>query len=264
MTLRKKYVNSTLENKKCYKCKEMFPRTEEYFYPVKNRKIGVKSYASYCITCDNQRAKEYKKNLTTEQKKTSQQKYVESERGYFMELWGGIRTSIHGNQFKDFEEFFNCWIEQEKKYGLKCPYYPHIEMTRVKGKGKITNTNISKDRILSSMPYGPKNIMFICWKANNEKGNVTPYLAARYLDFVENSEYCKKMTEFELETLEAKHSYRNRADIDLILDVVDHTKKSLELFNSYAIKFMEMARAEPSQIREEDEYEDEEEERRDH
>ena len=106
--------------------------------------------------------------------------------------------------------------------------------------------------------------MFICWKANNEKGNVTPYLAARYLDFVENSEYCKKMTEFELETLEAKHSYRNRADIDLILDVVDHTKKSLELFNSYAIKFMEMARAEPSQIREEDEYEDEEEERRDH
>ena len=63
-------------------------------------------------------------------------------------------------------------------------------MTKTKGlnphgeRKKHTDTNISKDRILSSKPYSKQNIMFVCWKANNEKGNVSPKIAKKYLQFV--------------------------------------------------------------------------------
>ena len=52
-----------------------------------------------------------------------------------MELWSGVKISKHGNEFKDFDEFFDCWVEQQKIYGTKCPYL-NIEMTKIKGKSK--------------------------------------------------------------------------------------------------------------------------------
>jgi hypothetical protein len=63
-------------------------------------------------------------------------------------------------------------------------------MTRIKGinkgeiKKKTTETNISKDRILSSRPYSKENIMFVSWKVNSMKGNISPKIAKQYLQFV--------------------------------------------------------------------------------
>jgi len=192
MTLRKKWKAKRLENKTCTKCGKTYPRTEDYFYAKKHHsQAGGKKYNASCIACENKRCAEYKSKNRKKQR-LNDIRYKETERGYFKELYSGITRSKNGNDFKSYEEFIQCWENQKEKYGLNCPYFPWIQMTRIKGKKSATPTNISKDRILSTMPYGPKNIMFVSWKANNMKGDVTPYLAARYLEFVENNEYCRR------------------------------------------------------------------------
>ena len=90
---------------------------------------------------------------------------------------------------------------------MKCPYLG-IEMTRIKGlnnggrRHQATNSNISKDRILSNLPYGKDNLMFVSWKANNEKGNITPFIARKYLEFVDKSPLLKKLTEIDNRNIE--------------------------------------------------------------
>ena len=99
------------------------------------------------------------------------------------------------------------------------------------------------------MPYGPKNIMFVSWKANNEKGNISPYLATRYLEFVNRSEYCKSVTEYELMFLNSNHSRRFDNDLAMILSIVDSNKESMDLYINFIKKLKAMCEAEPSQIR---------------
>jgi|DEB0MinimDraft_12_1074336.scaffolds.fasta_scaffold47020_2 hypothetical protein len=253
MTLRKKWVNKRQANKKCTRCKKTYPRTEEYFYAKKHhsQKEGLKYNAS-CIACENKRCEEYK-SKNREKQRLSDIKYKETEHGYFKELYNGVRKSEAGNQFKSYEEFFDCWKKQQEFYGLNCPYFPWIQMTRIKGKKRATPTNISKDRILSTMPYGPNNIMFISWKANNMKGDVTPYLAGRYLEFVNKNEYCRKVTEFELSTLDYKFEGRWTKDFNFIADLIEHSRESLELQNQFIEKFLRMIRTEPNQIPEDSE-----------
>jgi len=253
MSLRKKFVNSSLIKKKCAKCGKTYPRNDQHFYVTKHRSnVNSLQYFSYCIPCENERSKQYKKNNRSKEKEKNI-KYKESERGYFKELWNSVKRSTKGNQFKSYEEFFACWEEQQKKYGLNCPYFPWIQMTRIKGKKKSTPTNISKDRILSSMPYGPNNIMFVSWQANNMKGEVTPYLASRYLEFVNKNEYCRKVTEFELSTLDYKFEGRWTKDFNLITDLFEHSRESLELQNKFIEKFLRMIKTEPSQLPEDSE-----------
>ena len=61
ISLRRKYVNTTLANKTCTKCGKTYPRTEEFFYKRKHRTIeGVFSYYPSCIVCENERGKKYK------------------------------------------------------------------------------------------------------------------------------------------------------------------------------------------------------------
>jgi len=190
MSLRKKYTNSTLLEKTCKKCNKTFPRTEDYFYRQKHRSInGSFNYYSICITCENLKSQLWKlKNK--EKNRLTNNKYRESERGYFKELWQGVRKSKHGSNFQSYEEFFQVWIDQQKIYGTKCPYKGY-EMTRIKGineygvRKTATNTNISKDRILSNQPYSKENLMFISWEANNEKGNITYDTAKQYIKFVD-------------------------------------------------------------------------------
>jgi len=240
MTLRKKWVNKRQANKKCTKCKKTYPRTVEYFYAKKHhtQKEALK-YNAACITCENKRCEEYK-SKNREKQRLSDIRYKETEKGYFKEMYNGVRKSTAGNQFKSFEEFFGCWEIQKEKFGLNCPYFPWIQMTRIKGKKSATPTNISKDRILSSMPYGPKNIMFVSWKANNMKGDVSPYLAARYLEFVENNEYCRKVTNFDLERLNNLHNRRFHDDIDIIGSIIDDVKHDSELREKYIDKLREL------------------------
>ena len=239
MTLRKKWKLKEA-TKNCTRCGKTYPRTKEYFYAKKhNSNMNAVEYYTACITCSNEASKKWK-DKNKERRRLADIAYKETEEGYFKELYSGITRSKSGNQFKSYEEFFDCWKKQQEFFGLNCPYYPYIQMTRIKGKGKATDTNISKDRILSSMPYGPNNIMFISWKANNEKGNISPYLATRYLEFVENSPYCKKVTEFELTKLNNLHNRRFFDDIDIIGSIVENVRHDTELREKYMDKVMEL------------------------
>ena len=189
ISLRRKFVNSTLTNKTCTKCNKEYPRTTEFFYLRKERAgHKQKHFDSACIRCENERALKWKANHK-EEITLKNHRYKSSETGYFKELFQSIKKSKHGCGFKDYNEFFNCWIEQQKIYGMKCPY-TGVEMTRIKGINKdgrakkTTETNISKDRILSSRPYSKENTMFISWGINNMKGNISPKVAKKYLQFV--------------------------------------------------------------------------------
>ena len=248
MTLRKKWKKKP-DNKTCTRCGKTYPRTNEYFYAKKHGSlINAVEYDSHCIECSKKRSAEYKER-NKDERRAADIAYKETEVGYFKEMYSGITRSRHGHQFKSYEEFFDCWKKQQEFFGLNCPYYPWIQMTRIKGQGKATDTNISKDRILSSMPYGPKNIMFVSWKANNEKGNISPYLATRYLEFVNQSEYCKSVTEYELIGLNMNHSRRFDNDLAMILSIIDSNKESMDLYIEFVKKLKEMVEAEPSQVR---------------
>ena len=208
MSLRVKFVNSKLEFKTCYKCKKTYPRDEDHFYKMKHPSVkGHYKYYSYCITCERKRNRAWKERASASgNKKLRQIKYLSTERGYFKELWQSTKNSKHGCLFKSYEEFFDCWEKQKKLYGTRCPYLG-IEMTRIKGlningiRRKSTETNISKDRILSNLPYGKDNLMFISWKANNEKGNITPYIARKYLNFVNQSSLLKHLSKIDRDNL---------------------------------------------------------------
>jgi hypothetical protein len=189
ISLRKKFVNSSLINKTCGRCKKTYPRKKEFFYATKHQSIeGAVNFESFCITCKLEQNKKYKEKNRSKHAE-AHLKYKQTEPGHFKEMWHGVKKSRHGNEFKNYEEFFQCWEQQKKIYGKKCPY-TGIEMTIIKGlnlhgeRKKSSETNISKDRILSSKPYSKQNIMFVSWKANNEKGNVSPKIAKKYLQFV--------------------------------------------------------------------------------
>lgn len=200
MTLRKKYVNSTLINKTCIDCKKSYPRTDEYFYRKKHKtRIGVFSYHSYCISCENKRTSKWKKENKV-RKAAADLKYTQSERGYFKSLFYGVLKSKKGNLFRDFDEFMDCWYKQQEEYGEYCPYYPHIKMTRIKGKKKPTDTNISVDRLVNTLPYDKNNVMFVSWKANNEKGEISPYLAKRMLELIKERSRLNLFVEIDTET----------------------------------------------------------------
>ena len=133
---------------------------------------------------------------TLEWRKNNKDKYDETtkirrntEMGYLKTLWQSVKDSGKHNSFKDFDDFYNHWLKQKKIYGMKCPA-TGVEMTtkslfNEKGKYKKCETNISKDRILSSMGYSHQNLIFTTWKYNNAKGNFTPEMAKVFLRIVE-------------------------------------------------------------------------------
>ena len=123
--------------------------------------------------------------------------YYNTERGFMVKLWNSIKRSSkkHNriNEFKDFDEFHNHWLEQKARYGMKCPA-TGVEMTNTIGtnKSSVGNkrimTNISTDRILSTKGYSPQNLIFTTWEYNSAKCNITPEMARAFLRIVEETE----------------------------------------------------------------------------
>ena len=132
---------------------------------------------------------------STQWKKDNKERYKESikkhfntERGFFRTLWETTKKSSKHNSFKDFDDFYNHWLEQKKIYGMKCPG-TGVKMTtkaffNKKGEFKTCPTNISKDRILSSIGYSHQNLIFTCWNYNRAKGSFTPKMAKAFLKIV--------------------------------------------------------------------------------
>jgi hypothetical protein len=118
--------------------------------------------------------------------------YTNTERGFMIALWNAIKSSSKKykriNKFKDFDEFYNHWLEQKSRYGRKCPA-TGVEMTTIRGENKpgehkTVKTNISADRILSTGDYSPENLIFTTWKYNSAKSNITPNMAKAFLTIV--------------------------------------------------------------------------------
>ena len=143
-----------------------------------------------------QKNKERSIKQTLEWRENNKERYEEtkkkrlnSEKGYMRVLWQSVKDSGKHNSFKDFDDFYNHWLKQKKIYGMKCPA-TGVEMTtkvlfNKKGKYKRCETNISKDRILSSMGYSHQNLIFTSWNYNTAKGNFTPEMAKAFLKMVE-------------------------------------------------------------------------------
>jgi hypothetical protein len=111
-----------------------------------------------------------------------------TEMGYLKTLWQSVKNSGKHNSFKNFDDFYDHWLEQKKILGMKCPA-TGIEMTtksmfNEKGSYKRCDTNVSKDRILSSMGYSRQNLIFTCWKYNKAKGEMTPKMAQAFLRII--------------------------------------------------------------------------------
>ena len=140
--------------------------------------------------------KERSTKQTLEWRKNNKEKYDEArkkrlntEKGFMRALWQSVKDSGKHNSFKDFDDFYNHWLEQKKIYGMKCPATGVELTTKVlfneKGKYKRCETNISKDRILSSMGYSHQNLIFTSWKYNKSKCDFTPEMARAFLKIVE-------------------------------------------------------------------------------
>jgi len=176
-TLRKKFVNPNLINKTCTTCLKEYPRTSEFFYPKYGTKKTDTRWTPTCITCDNKRTAEWRKK-NKNYKNTANIKYYETEKGFFSQLFSTMKKSIHydSTEFPGTDSLIEHWHRQKKNYGTKCPA-TGVEMTMIKGQGRATPTNISKDRILCFKDYTKQNLIFTTWKFNNDKNATTPKMA---------------------------------------------------------------------------------------
>ena len=175
-TLRKKFVNPDLINKNCIKCLKEYPRTAEFFYPTKTKGRNP-GWSRACITCENKRMAEWRRKNKT-YKSIADIKYFQTESGFFSQLFHSMKRSIHydSTEFPDPNSLIEHWHQQKEIYGTKCPA-TGVNMTMIKGQGKPTLTNISKDRILCFKDYTKQNLIFTTWKFNNDKNATTPKMA---------------------------------------------------------------------------------------
>ena len=157
----------------CLNNKELKKEYDKKWYQ-KNRELSI------------ERAVEWNKN-NKEKYDESVKKRLNTEKGFMKSMWQDIKNSGKHNSFKDFEDFFDQLLKQKKIHGMTCPA-TGVEMTTKKlfSKGKVTRcqTNISKDRILSSLGYSRQNLIFTCWKYNNAKCSITPKMAKTFLRIV--------------------------------------------------------------------------------
>ena len=121
------------------------------------------------------------------------EKYLRSEKGFFMEIWHtikkrcdknsyccrvGKRTLQINNGIRGRDHLLELWEKQKRLLGGPYCAYTGVKLTteRNNGKGYIgsTNTNISIDRVDPRLPYQEDNIVFCSWEFNDRKSGVTP------------------------------------------------------------------------------------------
>jgi hypothetical protein len=104
-------------------------------------------------------------------------KYIESEKGYFNNIWQSIRFRGITYNLKNRDHLLKLYYKHKKEYG-SCCRYTGVELTtkRSTGEGwkRSRPTNISVDRIDPRLPYEEGNIVFCTWEFNNRKSGVTP------------------------------------------------------------------------------------------
>ena len=120
------------------------------------------------------------------------EKYLNSDKGFFMELWQNIKKRSNKNSYyhrhqnrkltinngiEGRDHLLELWEKQKKLLGGPYCAYTGVTLTtkRTLGKGYAgsTKTNVSIDRIDSSLPYQEDNIVFCSWEFNDRKAGVT-------------------------------------------------------------------------------------------
>ena len=172
-----------IKRKKYYQDNKKYVLLRQKKYNLKNREKNNKRQKIYAVGYrkDNKESILIKLNI-----------YYNTERGFMVKLWNSIKTSSRNhnriNEFKNFDEFHNHWLEQKARYGMKCPA-TGVEMTTTMGinkpgENKKIITNISTDRILSTEGYSPQNLIFTTWAYNRAKCSITPEMAKAFLKIV--------------------------------------------------------------------------------
>jgi hypothetical protein len=123
--------------------------------------------------------KKYRKKLNPEktraQRKKWDIKYYSNERNWLRDSWGRARKRSRnkGIIFNiTFEYLLQAWNIHKEKYGYKCRYTGET-MTFIRGKGKITPTNLSIDRLSNHEGYIEGNIIFCTASFNSKKGSLS-------------------------------------------------------------------------------------------
>tara|TARA_R100000656_G_scaffold98226_1_gene71262 strand:- start:228 stop:815 length:588 start_codon:yes stop_codon:yes gene_type:complete len=100
--------------------------------------------------------------------------YYSMETPYFKKIFNKMKKSRHKVEFESWKELLEHWHQQRAIYGMRCPITGDL-MTMIRkmekgNQGVRTRTNISPDRLLSSMNYTKQNVLFVTVEFNLAKG----------------------------------------------------------------------------------------------
>ena len=166
-------------------------RIKSLGYPVRYPYVGNQNFLDQKYRDLNPNKLEYlingkwvSRNYVPERMKYNNdfsKKFMRSEQGFFQQM--GYRNSRrHRSHIKEWsgklelgkrDSLIKHWHEQQEKYGDKCPITGvTLTMLRVKEnrKSTITETNISPDRLFSSITYTKQNVLFTSSLWNMKRG----------------------------------------------------------------------------------------------
>ena len=122
-----------------------------------------------------------------------------TEKGYFTKMFNKMKKSRHKVEFESREELLEHWHQQKAIYGMRCPITGDLmTMIRKMEKGRQgvrTGTNISPDRLLSSMNYTKQNVLFVTVEFNLAKGPLKGYRVHRLFNSQIADNYLKILRE---------------------------------------------------------------------
>ena len=146
---------------------------------------GALGKDAWCKICRNKQRQQKRIEAGEETKiahRDQENKRKCTEKGYIMTLFSSCRKSAEKRGVKfEFDKitWWNHWVSQKLRYGMKCPY-SKVTMTHRTGHNvgrkqhvKIP-TNISPDQIWPGKGYTPLNLVFCANKFNDNKKNITP------------------------------------------------------------------------------------------
>ena len=183
----KEYYLKNVEKIKAYRFKNSERENEnKKRWRLKNKE-KIKEYSLKNKIKIKRKSKEYYlKNV--ERVKTTVKKYLNTEHGHFLLMWHRLKKHRYGNDFKNFEEFFQHWLDQKAVYGMICPATDvkmTIERKNLLNANQDPNSNlVSGDRILNNKGYSKQNVIFTTWAYNKRKGSMTPKDAEIFLKIV--------------------------------------------------------------------------------
>ena len=149
-------------NKKCTKCKKLFPKTLEYFSLDKRNKDG---FVSWCRDCFKIYNKEYRVKLLLTLKENNR-KFDNSPKRAYLRLKQSSRKLLVTISLENFLK----WYDHQPKI---C-HYCGIEETKLPIDSDSFNcrtTRLSIDRMDSKKGYEEGNMVLCCLRCNSLKSD---------------------------------------------------------------------------------------------